>query len=89
VLPLLVEPFDIANYYRLGFHVSSGHYLVSDNRPDIYHRLEITAKECHRSGFEKWKRGIAWARHAQECEQTVDAATVMPDPVAEDFVSYM
>ena len=39
----LVEPFEIANYYRCGFDVDSGHYLASDNRTAVFARLEALA----------------------------------------------
>ena len=36
----LVEPFDIANYYRLELDRYSGDYLHDNNRVEIYRRLE-------------------------------------------------
>lgn len=38
---LLAEPFDVANYYRMGLHrTKSGHYLEDDNRPSVFRDLE-------------------------------------------------
>jgi Enhanced disease susceptibility 1 protein EP domain len=45
----LVEPFDIANYYRLELDRRSGHYLSDDNRVDTYIRLEDMWRQHHRA----------------------------------------
>jgi hypothetical protein len=36
----LVEPLEIANYYRNNFHVRSGHYLAHKNRPLQFVKIE-------------------------------------------------
>jgi len=65
----LVEPFDIASYYRLA---------LDGNRPTIYCRLEIAAKEYHRdSGDKAWKRGVGWAQEALRNDPPAGAVTAV------------
>eukprot|EP01018_Ginkgo_biloba_P029711 Gb_22765 [translate_table: standard] len=52
----LVEPLDIANYYRLGKHEDSGHYL-SNGRPRRYKTLEKWLHEKERIRKREAKRG--------------------------------
>jgi Enhanced disease susceptibility 1 protein EP domain len=60
----LVEPFDIANYYRLELDRSSGHYLDGDNRVDIYGRLEhmwLQHEQSRKSARKTYKSSVPWA----------------------------
>eukprot|EP01018_Ginkgo_biloba_P029721 Gb_18098 [translate_table: standard] len=75
----LVEPLDIANYYRLGKHEDSGHYL-SNGRPRRYKTLEKWLHEKERIRKREAKRGRSrpasltidscfWAHLEEVCDQ--------------------
>ena len=60
----LVEPFDIANCYRLELDRSSGHYLHGGNRVHAYVRLESMWRQ-HCAGCTPppatFRSSVAWA----------------------------
>ena len=56
----LVEPFDIANYYRLELDRGSGHYLHGSNRPGTFKRLEEMWQQYNRTSA-TYKCSLAWA----------------------------
>eukprot|EP01018_Ginkgo_biloba_P029750 Gb_40574 [translate_table: standard] len=63
----LVEPLDIANYYRLGKHEDSGHYL-SNGRPRRYKTLEKWLHEKERIRKSEPKR-----RRSRPASLTIDS----------------
>jgi Enhanced disease susceptibility 1 protein EP domain len=60
----LVEPFDIAKYYRLELDRDWGHYLHGGNRPHIYTRLENMWRQfcrCWNPPPATFRSSVAWA----------------------------
>ena len=60
----LVEPFDIANYYRLELDRASGHYLEFNNRVEVYRRIEEMWRQHCRSQrplLATYRSSVAWA----------------------------
>lgn len=88
----LVEPFDIANYYRLELDLSSGDYLHNNNRVEMYQRLEDMWRQhcqCQNPPPTTYKSSVAWAeamlsvRPAAAAAAAVAGASVrrLPPPV--------
>lgn len=80
----LVEPFDIANYYRLEMDRSSGHYVRDNNRVEIYGRLE----DMWRQHCKTWKlppitykSSVAWAEAMLSVRAAPEAAAAAGTPV--------
>ena len=71
----LVEPFDIANYYRLDLDRYSGHYAPGSNRPTTYARLDAMWREyCATNLDRNYNSSLAWAEAAKRACGVVDDA---------------
>jgi hypothetical protein len=65
-----LEPFSIANYYRLGLHTQTGHYL--DVRPTAFEEIEIAnCSWARKKGLSSYGDSTVWARNIQEGHSNV------------------
>jgi Enhanced disease susceptibility 1 protein EP domain len=80
----LVEPFDIANYYRMGLDRGSGHYLSGRNRPDIYTQLQDVwlphLKGCNPRPM-TFTSLLVWARAMEGVRDAPEAPAAAGTPV--------
>jgi Enhanced disease susceptibility 1 protein EP domain len=80
----LVEPFDIANYYRLGLDRQSGHYLSDNNRVDMYVRLEKMWRQHLRSRISRpatFISSVVWAKAMEGVRDAPEIAVFPGTPV--------
>jgi Enhanced disease susceptibility 1 protein EP domain len=80
----LVEPFDIANYYRLELDRRSGHYLSGNNRVETYVRLEgMWRQHCvHRSPpLTTFISSVVWAEAMEGVRDAPEPAAAPGTPV--------
>jgi hypothetical protein len=60
-----LEPFSIANYYRLRLHTRTGHYL--DVRPKAFEEIETTyCSWATKMRLTTYADSTVWARNMQE-----------------------
>lgn len=80
----LTEPFDIANYYRMGLDRGSGHYLSGRNRPDIYAQLQDVWL-AHLRGRNPlpatFTSSVVWARAMEGVRDAPEAPAAAGTPV--------
>jgi Enhanced disease susceptibility 1 protein EP domain len=76
----LVEPFDIANYYRLELDRRSGHYLIDNNRVDMYVRLEKMWRQHLRKRTSRPATSISSVVWAKAMEGVRDAPEIAVFP---------